>query len=252
MYEDNKEIILSDCIDAGHAVEAYSIEDQKGKLVLAHESFIDHTKTALEESTGWLPMFAELYNISPDIKDYILVPVAIMPSDLPNRNAQSFPLDELTRPDPESGLLAYESWKRKPTFKDHKNKLGTDQPKGIILSSTIVPIRGAVGNLWKVVCLLAYDRRGDAILANDILTGNRPSYSMGAWSRFFTCSVCGGNHTSKEAHCDHVSAKFLKMRVMPDNKLAYLQARYPTGFEVSSVEKPAYAIAVTTPEYHLR
>ena len=54
-----------------------------------------------------LPFFAPQYHISPDAKDYIIVPVIVVPSDLPNRNRVGFPLKELMRANPETGQLAY-------------------------------------------------------------------------------------------------------------------------------------------------
>ncbi len=110
----------------GTPVEAFSIEEQKGNLMLAGDSLISDTRNALTESTGWLPFFAEEYNISPDIKDYVLVPVSIFLSGLPNKKGHAFTVEELTSADPMLGCLKFESWKRKPCFLNHVNKDHTD------------------------------------------------------------------------------------------------------------------------------
>lgn len=246
---EDRELIIADCSYSAKPVELYSIEKEKHKLVLANESIVDDAKLAFEQSTSFLPFFAELYNVSAKLEDYVLVPTVIMPSDLANRNAQAFPLSELLRADVETGQIGYETWARKPTFQDHVNKDHT-KAKGIIFSSTLKPIRGAKGSLQKVVALMGYDRTRDPILVNSILTGERPSYSMGAYARFFTCSICGSKHTSQHRGCEHISLQMPRMQKFGE-KLSYLQARQINGFEVSSVEKPAFYSATTPTNMHL-
>jgi hypothetical protein len=252
-----KHLITSDFSDwgmqpeAGRPIEMASIEDQKDRLVTASENLVDDTKTMIGDSVGWLPHFSEQYNISADLKDYVLVPVTIMPSDLPNRNAQGFPLEELTRANPETGQIGFETWSRKPAFYNHNNTDHT-KAKGVILSSIMKPMRGSVGNLFKVICLTAFDRKADPMLANKILTGEINAYSMGAMASFFTCSACGEHHTSKHQGCEHVSVKAPRFKHLPNDRLAYLQARYINGFENSAVHSPAYYSAQVDPTKHLR
>lgn len=229
--------------------ELFSVEQQKSRLILANENLLQDTKTMMEESVHWLPAFAEQYNISPSLKDYILVPCCIMSSDLPNRNAQAFPYEELVRADPETGLMGFETWARKPTHIDHINKDYT-KAKGVIFSSYLKPMN-CVGNIHKVMTLLGFDRSRDPILANSILNGERPSYSMGAWSRGFTCSLCNAQHTSQHAGCEHINAKMPRLGVTTDNKMIYLKAHHIGGFEVSNVGSPAFFSATTPPSMHL-
>lgn len=241
---ENRELIIADCTYSSKPVELYSVEKEKHKLVLANESIVDDVKTSLEQSTAWLPFFAELYNTSPKLEDYLMVPCIICPSCIPNKNAQAFPFEELIKVDVETGHIGYETWARKPTFLDHVNKDHT-KAKGIIFSSAIKPIKGAKGNLHKVVALLGFCRKTDPIIANDILTGAKSAYSLGAWSRYFTCSVCGSKHTSQNQGCEHISLKQPRMKMF-DNKLAYLQARNISGFETSVLNNaPAYESART-------
>ena len=250
MVERGHELVLSDCVDSSSPIELFSVEKQKDRLILANESLIDETKSVIQQSVGWLPFFAEKYNISSELKDYVMIPVVIMPSDLPNRNAQAFPFKELVRADIETGLLGFETWSRKPTFIDHLNKNHT-VAKGIILSSVMKPIKNSQGKLWKVLTLLAFDRKKDPILANDILTGKRTNYSMGAWSKYFTCSLCQAQHTSQNQGCEHINLKMPRIKRTIDNKLIYLQAREINGFETSSVLNPAYFSSTTPTNLHL-
>jgi len=237
--------VYADCQDSGKPVEMFSIEQQKSRLVLASgDNLVDPTREMLVETTKWLPAFAEQYNISADLRDYVMVPVVIMPSDLPNRNAQAFPYEELIKANVEVGRLAYQTWTAKPTFQDHQNSDHT-KAKGIIFASVMRPIPRARGNLWKVICLCGYDRSTQPVLANQILTGERNSYSMGAWSEHFICSICGAVHNAKQPGCDHINIKMPRLTKYDNGKLAYAQARNILGFEVSSVQTPAYFSATT-------
>jgi hypothetical protein len=235
---------------SGKPVEIFSIEKQKSRLTLASgDNLIDYTRATMMDSKDSLPFFAELYNISANIDDYIMVPVIIMPSEIPNRNSIGFPFSELSRANPDAGCLAYQTWKNKPTFIDHNNKDYT-KAKGIIFASSMRPIIGCQGNLWKVICLCGFDRTRDPILANSILTGERNAYSMGAWTSKFTCSICNACVSSQpEPVCEHVNIKKPALSIFKDSQgrkqLAYIQARNPLGFETSSVGSPAYLSATT-------
>lgn len=241
--------VYADCVDAMPPVEVYSIEKQKSRLVTASDNLIDYTKEVLSNAVSLLPYFAEKYRISADLKDYVIVPVIIMPSDLPNRNVIAFPYEELIAANPDVGMLGYQTWKFKPTFVEHKNNDYT-KAKGVILESSLRPIKGAVGSrgtpLYKVLNLCAFDRRRDPGLVNSILTGERQSYSMGAMTSYFTCSICGAMHHKRgEIRCEHISLDKPVMRKMPDGKLIYLKAHNFVGFETSSVKVPAYHSATT-------
>jgi hypothetical protein len=193
----------------------------------------------------WLPKAAERYKISANLEDYVAVPVVIMPSDLPNRNGIAFPLKELTafNPNPYVKQLGYETWVGSPSFEEHDNEDYT-KAKGVVFSSALVKLPNSVGNLYKVVCLVGFDRTKDSELYNLIKSGKRQSYSMGAWCEDYQCSICGKLHS--EGTCEHASANNPKFEVFETSKgpkLGYYNAIGICGFEVSSVEDPAYLSA---------
>lgn len=208
----------------GHAIEA-------GKTTLVKAGMEDSMRSVLmDQMRHMLPFVSEAYDISQDIKDYVMVPVVIMPSDLPNRNMQAFPLRELTKFNHDIGKLGYQSWQWQPTHVSHQNH-NPMAAKGVVFDSVLKKMPGYHGNLHKVVCLLGFDRRKDSILANDILNRVKTAYSMGALSKRWTCSICG-----KERHenCGHVKAS----PTIYDGVLAYWQIRDFKGFEVSNVGGP--------------
>jgi hypothetical protein len=166
---------------------------------------------------------------------------------LPNRNSVGFPYSELTKAHPDAGCLAWQTFINKPTHSDHVNKDYT-KAKGIILASSLRPIPRSQGNLWKIICLCAFDRSRDPVLVNKILTGERNAYSMGAWTQAFTCSICQAVLGSDNSSCEHINVNAPKMATLVINgkpQLVYLQARNVLGFETSSVDSPAYLSAVS-------
>jgi hypothetical protein len=239
--------VYADAMDSGRPVELFSAESQRDRLVMAGGiNLLDETKQALVQAKSTLPFFAEMYNISADLRDHIMVPVVIMPTELPNRNVVGFPYDQLVKANPDMGCLAYQTWVNKPTFVDHVNSDYT-KAKGIILATAMRKIPGSGGDLYKIINLCTFDRSRDPVLGNQILTGERRSYSMGAWTSGFACAQCNALHPS--VACAHIDMKKPKLSTYMDREgrqqLTYLRAQNPVGFETSSVTVPAYVSATT-------
>lgn len=232
--------VHADACNSYNPVEAVHKEEQKSVFVNA--GVLDEVKAAILDSQSTLPYFAELYGLSASLRDYILVPTVIMPSDLPNRNCVAFPKEELLRATRETGRLAFQTWVNAIAAADHKNSTIPDHAKGIVFGTFIRPMQKAKGDLVKVIALLGFDRTRDPILANKILTGERKAYSMGAMCSHYTCSICGTHHP--DSTCEHVTFRKPEFKTF-NNQLAYLKARNFVGFEVSSVEVPAYVSAQT-------
>jgi hypothetical protein len=188
---------------------------------------------------SWLPFAAKQYNISPNVEDYILVPVFTIPTDLPNRNGVGFPLEQLVRFNPEYGMQAYKTFKGKPTFEEHVNEDYT-KAKGVIADVFMrkMPKYG----IWKMLELLTFDRTRDPDLCRDILKGDLNSYSMGAWVDAYTCSYCG----AEMGKCGHLHPKSKVDFYQLGDTLVYRKVVNPVGFETSAVRIPAYTVAVDT------
>lgn len=191
---------------------------------------------------SWLPFAAKQYDISPNMEDYIIVPVVMMPSELPNRNGIGFPLSELVAFDPEMGMQAYKTFKGKPTYLEHNNSV-FKEAKGIILDSYLRKFENfGQGKIWKLLTLLAFDRTKDTKVYNSIANNKENAYSVGAYVNNYSCSYC-----SKPAgNCDHINLKkdidFYEL----NGKLVYRRVHGITGFEVSLVPSgPAYLTAIS-------
>lgn len=216
-------------------------------------------ETLVSDAPHWLPFAADKYEISSDIRDYIMVPVNIVPTDLPNRNMVAFPMQELSEWSPRDGAISYQTWKGKPTHVEHINRDWT-KAKGAVMDVSMQPMHGRQGNLFKVMALCGFDRSKDAALANDILTGKRRNYSMGAMVDQYSCSVCGAKAEQGRGkalacgtnHIDPASGKFKTFKIGGDTILGHYNAHGIQGFEVSSVGVPAWASAVTDTDKHVR
>ncbi len=194
-------------------------------------------------STNWLPFAAESYNISPKLDDYVIVPVTIFLTNIPNTNMCAFSTDEMTKWNVKAGAISYQTWKCKPTHVEHANK-DPSIAHGVILDSVMRPAPEYAGNLNRVVLLSAWDRNRDPELASRILKG-KTGFSMGAWVDDYECTACGSS--MRRTGCEHMNAKQGITKRMEGNKLVYRLSRGVMGFELSSVGNPSWKGAVASP-----
>lgn len=205
----------------------------------------------VSECNYWLPYAAEHYNISRDIRDYVLVPIPAIFSDLPNTNGDSLSLRQMLRFDPSLGMQMFKTFRGKGTFLEHENKDIT-KAKGIILDSFLRPVPFNT-KYYKIVLLLAYDRTKDPVLAQQILSKSTNAYSVGFHYNSYTCSVCN-TRVGKGINlrpCGHTQLGKPTYR-QADGKLVYRKCETAEGFECSSVNTPAFVSAVGPHVYDVR
>lgn len=245
----------SDSLGQLPAVELFNKDTiGKGLKKLRHEekASAELVKNVLELSAPkWLPLAAETYELSSDQSDYILVPTIIVPSDIPNRNKTAFPYIELSRFNPQSGSLSYRSWIGKPCHVDHQNR-DISKAVGVVMDTAMVPMASNGGKLWKVMSLMAFDRSKSPEIAEQILSGRRNSYSMGANVLQYSCSVCGSvsKPGSRVLACgvEHVTGPRSPYKIFERRGrkvLGHRNSHGITGFEISTVTVPAWPSAVT-------
>lgn len=192
----------------------------------------------------WVSACSKVYNISPDIMDYVFVPVMTMPSDLPNRNGVGFPLKELTAFSVDEGRLGYQTFKGKRVHIEHKNDV-PEESIGAIVDVSLRPLKNyGNGKAWKLLELLAIDRSKDPTYARKVLEGEINTYSMGAWVESYTCSVCG-KEMGERNHCTHLHPKEPIDFYELGGQLVFRQVRGIKGFETSIVDTPAYVSAIS-------
>lgn len=194
---------------------------------------------------SWLKAASETYNVSPDIKDYVVIPIPIITSDVPNRNYQAFELNDLVKFDSMTGRMLYQTFIGKPTFINHANSILVEA-RGVNLDVSLLPIKRY--NLAKTMILSAFDRNKDRDLVKDILNG-RNGYSMGALAEHFECSMCAGViGPAVKRTCTCFGTDYTDLRTLgsvANGKLHYHIAKNFRFIEVSSVDSPADVTAIS-------
>jgi hypothetical protein len=211
----------------------------KSKEMTLKPSVTGNSESMVIDAASWLPMAAEHYHISRDIRDYVLVPVPAVITDVPNTNGDCLRTAEALRFRPDLGMLAYKTWRGKPTHYEHDNKDIT-KAKGVIFDVYMNALPQFRGNHARIIQLLAFDRTKDPELVRRILAGELNTYSIGMWYQAYTCSLCG--HTVRKenlrAVCSHTVVN--KPTYEAGGRLVYRDVHMITGFENSAVEDPAF------------
>ncbi len=219
----------------GHRLEVSRTDD--GRLVCASPEL---RKSYAEVDISWLPFCAEKYQISPDIADYVLIDVPIVVADLPNRNMDAFTYKELTDWRTAIGRTAYQTFIGKPAHQDHDNQ-EDKRAKGAIFDSTLVDYRGRP----HVKILKGFCRQKDPHLARLVQERNRIGHSMGALVERTECSLPWCRYDSDgRVTCDDIKNGAGKGDVVKGH-LVYEKMKDFYFIESSSVEDPAYVIALT-------
>lgn len=187
---------------------------------------------------SWLPAAAKIYELSSNIRDYVVVGVPYITSDFPNRNLQAFSAGEILRFHPRFGRVTYRTFVGKPTFQNHKNNDVT-QAKGVNLDAVVSYVPKY--KVYKIIVLSAFDRTKDKILSTAIANKEANTYSMGAWVELFKCAICGTDANAPV--CEHF-LKWGKGNITPRNELVYQNCTGVEFFEGSNVDDPADVTAV--------
>lgn len=240
MIPNEENSFASSSFDVGNFQKPIELKDcGKSKEITFKPSATGADDNLVIDANTWLPMASEHYQISPDLRDYVMVPVPSVVTDLPNTNGDCLTTAEALRFRPDLGMLAYKTWKGKPTHQEHDNKDIT-KAKGVILDVYMKGLPNFQGNHARIIQLLAFDRTKDSMLANRILNNDLNTYSIGMWYQAYGCSICG--HTvhkqNLRATCSHTVLQ--KPTYVYQGKLCYRNVHMITGFENSAVEDPAY------------
>ena len=194
------EFVKSDVAAPLTKYEAYQgVHDKRAKRLVLAGGVLRGSNIDI----SWLPAAADTYKISADPDDYVLVDVPIVTVDVPNRNMQAFPFEEVAYFDPMYGKQIYKTFTGKPAHIDHINQ-DPLKAKGVHFDSTMeyIPAYG----LYKIRVLTGWDRTKDPHLVKQIISGARPGFSMGALVQAFVCSVCGATDTNVNP-CRHMDQR---------------------------------------------
>jgi len=222
-----------------------AFEGCKLDQIFAHNKLkVASPTTGKNLDVSWLKFCAPHYQISADINDYVFVEVPIVVADVPNRNMDDFPYDELITWRTANSRPAYSTFIGKPVHQDHDN-LDDTKAKGVIFDATLVPFR----DKYHVKILKGFDRSKDARLAKLVQERNRIGHSMGALVERTECSIPTCQYISDgTSTCKHINGGAGKGTIYTVNgkrHLAYEIMRDFYYIESSSVEDAAYVIALS-------
>jgi len=196
---------------------------------------------------SFLKAASEKYLISPDIKDYVVVPVPVITSGIPNRRCQAFSLAALLDFDTEYKRQRYSTFVGCPTYVEHQND-DFSKAKGINLDATLSYVPKY--KLYKVNVLSAFDRTKYPSIVDKILKQKTNQFSMGAVCTTFKCSLCGeylGPGVVRTCTCPGNYTDLRSYGNIVNGKLHYLLAVDPVFIENSWVADPADITAIGEP-----
>lgn len=242
----HKMAVYADCESYGHAIDVHkefkakNLSRSKGHIVTANNQTVLNQLTPVIDWESWLPSAAAAYNISPDPRDYVLLPTIICPADIPNRNGVAFPLTELTKWNLDSHQPVYKSWRGCPTFSEHDNQ-DNSKARGVVIDAILRKATSFQGEVYKVFGLAAFDRSKYPEVARRLLNRETTTVSMGAYVDSYACGLCG----QAAGKCNHINMRnAYDFGIDPKTGgLIYRICKGITPFELSEVAVPAWAVS---------
>ncbi len=205
-----------------------------------------------------LDTVADVYAISRNPSDYLLIPTRANSANRANDNLDGWTSEELLEFDPHIGCRRYESYNLKPHFVNHM----ADNPKlsrGVLLDSHYNNLNDASDELQEtlfhatgreivkdefVETLIAVDTTKDKTLAEAYRNGSTKLFSMGCDVEATMCSIpeCGRIATTVWQFCDHIKNKHARRPVQCEDGITRIALEWCLGTvfaEESVVDTPA-------------
>lgn len=203
-----------------------------------------------------LDKVADIYKISRDPSDYLLIPARANSVGRLNANLDGWTWDEIKSFRPVMGCTTYETYKGKPHFVEH-NAARPEVARGFILDAHINADNDASPEVAEdvfrtigsypskdvfVEALVAMDTTKDRDLAAAYKNGHINTFSMGADVEATQCNICNNVATTTFQFCAHVRNKFQKREYTMEDGTRRLGGELCLGTtfqELSVVSDPA-------------
>lgn len=208
-----------------------------------------------------LDAVADVYRISRDPSDYLLIPARANSIGRFNANLDGWTFDESVAFRPELGCRTYQTYNNKPHFVEH-NASRYEVARGVILDSHM-NLDNPADDTIREACMraigqapdqdafvevvLAVDQTKDPALAQAYKSGAIKTFSMGADVADTMCNICGKVATTTWEFCPHIRNKYDNTEyVMEDGtiRVAGELCRGTVYQELSAVADPADKSAV--------
>lgn len=228
-----------------------------GKRVISH--YMDSGLSIdLEER---LDAVADVYKISRDPSNYLLIPARANSIGRFNANLDGWTFDEVVAFRPEYGCKTYQTYNNKPHFVEHQ-AARYEVARGVILDSHLNLDNEATDDIKKeceqsigitpdkdafIEVVLAVDQTKDPVLAEAYKSGAINTFSMGADVADTVCNICGKVAKTTWEFCPHIRNKHSRaLYEMEDGstRIAGELCRGTNYQELSVVSDPADKSAV--------
>ena len=168
-----------------------------------------------------LDAVADVYKISRDPKDYLLIPARANSIGRFNANLDGWTYDETVKFRRDLGCRTYATYNNKPHFVEHQASV-FEVARGMILDSHLNLENPADDYVKKAVMetigeepthdvftevILAVDQTKDPALASAYKSGAIDTFSMGADVESTVCNICGNVASSMWDFCPHIRDK---------------------------------------------
>lgn len=223
-------------------IDLFSTDVPKNNYISVSSDITGESGSRLDAHI-WLPFCAKVYEISPRLEDYVVIPVVTVISDLPNTNGDCIELSEMLAFNADHGMPFYKTFKGKPVQLEHQNKI-LNKARGVILDAYISPLKGFNGKRGKIVELLAVDKTKDRDVANRVLSGEYNTYSIGARFAKYECSITGKVYQPGQPAGKYTQPG-VPTYVNDQGQLVFRKLKGLEGFETSIVKNPAYYSALS-------
>lgn len=208
-----------------------------------------------------LDAVADVYKISRDPRDYLLVPARANSIGRFNANLDGWTYEETVAFRPELGCRTYATYNSKPHFVEHQASR-YEVARGVILDSHLNLENPADDNVKRAVqeaigaepdtdafteVVVAVDQTKDPALAEAYKNGSIDTFSMGADVESTVCNICGQVATTMWDFCPHVRDKHKKLSYKMDDGTYRIAGELCQGTifqELSVVSDPADKSAV--------
>lgn len=208
-----------------------------------------------------LDAVADVYKISRDPSDYLLIPARANSIGRFNANMDGWTYEETVNFRPDLGCRTYATYNNKPHFVEHQASR-YEVARGMILDSHLnlenpaddnvkQAVMEAIGveperDIFTEVCL-AVDQSKDPALAEAYKSGAISTFSMGADVESTVCNICGKVATTMWDFCPHVRDKHKRIEYRMDDGTMRVAGELCQGTifqELSVVSDPADKSAV--------
>jgi len=208
-----------------------------------------------------LDAVADVYKISRDPADYLLVPARANSIGRFNANLDGWTFDEVVEFRPELGSRTYQTYNNKPHFVEHNanryevargvlldSHLNLDNPASDEVKEACIRATGVAPEVDGFIeVIIAVDKSKDPMLAEAYKTGALDTFSMGADVSDTVCNVCGNVAKSTFEFCSHINNKYSKKVYTMDDGTQRVAGELCRGTifqELSAVADPADKSAI--------